>query len=99
MEEGRLERNVDVAAEVVLFGYFRRVYRIELRVLLRELAADVRWDLIFKLVRLPRAVEQKRAALFQLAYYVVVLDVGRVVRRDEVRELDEACRRSADAIS
>ena len=81
-----------MAAEVVFLGYLRRVYRVELRVLPRELAADVRGDFRFKLVRLPRAVEQQRAALLELADYVVMLDVGRVVRRHEIRELDEVRR-------
>ena len=73
VEEGGLERDVDVAAEMVLFGYLRRVYRVELRVFAREFAADVRGYFLLKLVRLPRAVEQQRAALLELADYVVVL--------------------------
>ena len=41
MEEGRLKRDIDVAAEAVFFGDLSRVDDVEFRPLARELAADV----------------------------------------------------------
>ena len=89
MEEGRLKRDIDVAAEAVFFGDLSRVDDVEFRPLARELAADVGGNFPLKFVRLPRAVEQERAALFELADDVVVLNVGLVVRRDEIGPLYE----------
>ena len=89
VEEGRLERDVDVAAEPVLLGDLGGVDDVEIRLFPRELAADVGGNLVFKLLRLPRAVEQQDAALFEFADDVVVLDVGLVMRSDEISPLHE----------
>ena len=74
-----------MTAETEFAGDLNRVDRVEADSLCRDFALCLGRQMLRKLLRVPRTVDEQAAARLHFRRNVIFLNVGRVVAGDEVR--------------
>ena len=73
-----------MTAESEIAGNLRGVDRVQLNALICDLALCICRNVLLKLCRIPRAVDEERTARLDFRCDVVLLDICRVVAGNEV---------------
>ena len=89
LEEGGLQHGIGAVAQPQLQGNVGGVDGIEVGVLLCQPALQGGGQLLVQFIGAPAAVQQERTALLQLAGYVELLQIRRIVHGYEVRGLHQ----------
>ena len=84
LEEGRLHKGVDAAAQVQLMVELERVDHIELQLLGDDLPRDLVRNVVPDIVRLERRGQQEDRAVLGLREHVVLLEERKIVARHEI---------------
>ena len=85
VEESGLKDHVEVTAEAELTGNLNRIDRVEADALCRDLTLCLGRQMLRKLLRIPRTVDEQAAARLHFRRDVIFLNICRVVAGDEVR--------------
>ena len=89
LEECGLHDHIEAAAETEILRDLHGVDRVELDIILRDVALHGCRQALAELRIAPDRIQQERAALLQAGQQVVVIDVGLLRAADEVRLVDE----------